>query len=126
MKYAARVPADPDTCDLLCLDLPSAEAARERLPSTTTLDSWAAAARGVADPTRLAVAVALAETGEACVCDLGWIVARDEKLVSHHVRALRAAGLASSRREGKMVVYELTDCGRSLLKAVALRGEAPG
>ena len=58
------------------------------------LEAWAAGAKALADPTRLAVAVALAECGTACVCDLAWIVARDEKLVSHHVRALRAAGLA--------------------------------
>src|SRR5215208_7281819 len=64
------------------------------------------------------VAVALADAGEACVCDLGWIVNRDEKLVSHHVRALRAAELASSRREGKMVMYTLTGRGRALLAAV--------
>jgi DNA-binding transcriptional ArsR family regulator len=88
------------------------------------LEGWAAGPKALSDPTRLAVAVALSETGEACVCDLGWIVARDEKLVSHHLRALRAAGLASSRREGKMVMYELTDRGRRLLGAVAPVGEA--
>jgi DNA-binding transcriptional ArsR family regulator len=113
-----------DTCDLLCLDLPKAEAARGRLPSAQMLDAWAAGAKALSDPTRLAVAVALAEAAEACVCDLGWIVGRDERLVSHHVRALRAAGLASSRREGKMVLYELTERGRSLLSAVAALGEA--
>jgi len=30
---------------------------------------------------------------------------------SHHVRQLRAAGLVRSRREGKMVLYELTEAG---------------
>jgi ArsR family transcriptional regulator, lead/cadmium/zinc/bismuth-responsive transcriptional repressor len=118
------VPVQHDTCELLCLDLPKAEAARERLPDTETLDGWAAGAKALSDPTRLAVAVALVETGEACVCDLGWIVARDEKLVSHHVRVLRRAGLASSRRVGKMVLYRLTDRGRSLLEGVAPLGEA--
>ena len=43
----------------------------------------------------LAGAVALAECGTACVCDLAWIVGRDEKLVSHHARALRAAATAN-------------------------------
>jgi len=40
------------------------------------------------------------------------------------VRALRAAELASSRREGKMVLYALTERGRGLLAAVAAIGEA--
>jgi ArsR family transcriptional regulator, lead/cadmium/zinc/bismuth-responsive transcriptional repressor len=112
------VATDPDTCELLCLDLPKAEAARGRLPDAGRLEAWATGAKALSDPTRLAVAVALAETGVACVCDLAWIVARDEKLVSHHARALRAAGLASSAREGKMVMYTLTDRGRALLAAV--------
>ena len=112
---------EPDTCDLLCLDLPKAEAVRGRLPHADTLEGWAAGAKALADPTRLAVAVALDEADVACVCDLAWIVGRHEKLVSHHVRALRAAGLATSARDGKMVLYELTDRGRALLAAVAPR-----
>jgi ArsR family transcriptional regulator, lead/cadmium/zinc/bismuth-responsive transcriptional repressor len=114
----------PDTCDLLCLDLPKAEAARRRLPDAGALAAWASDAKALADPTRLAIAVGLDEAGVACVCDLAWIVARDEKLVSHHVRALRTAGLATGTRDGKMVMYALTDRGRSLLRAVAPRHEA--
>jgi DNA-binding transcriptional ArsR family regulator len=111
-----------DACDLLCLDLPKAEAARGRLPAQARLEAWAAAAKALGDPTRMAVAVALRECGTACVCDLAWIVARDEKLVSHHVRALRAGGLASSARQGKMVMYELTERGRDLIAAVVSDG----
>jgi DNA-binding transcriptional ArsR family regulator len=107
------VTSERDTCELLCLDLPKAEAARGRLPAVEVLETWAAGARALGDPTRLAVAVALADSGSACVCDLAWIVARDEKLVSHHARALRAAGLATASRQGKMVMYELTDRGRA-------------
>jgi DNA-binding transcriptional ArsR family regulator len=112
------VAPERDTCELLCLDLPKAERARQQLPDPRALEAWASAARALGDPTRLAVAVALRECGTACVCDLAWIVARDEKLVSHHVRALRAGGLASSTRQGKMVMYELTERGRGLLAAV--------
>jgi DNA-binding transcriptional ArsR family regulator len=50
---------------------------------------------------------------------LAWIVGRDERLVSHHVRLLKNAGLARSQRDGKMVLYELTGRGRALLAAVA-------
>jgi len=111
--------ADRDSCDLLCLDLPKAEHARKRLPDLGKLERWAATAKAVSDPTRLALAIALRDAESACVCDLAWITGRDEKLVSHHARALKTAGLAVSERRGKMVMYELTAAGRALLDAVA-------
>jgi DNA-binding transcriptional ArsR family regulator len=46
------------------------------------------------------------------------VVERPENLVSHHVRALRTAGLVRSRRDGKMVMYELTDRGHALLDVI--------
>lgn len=109
---------EAETCDLLCLDAPKAERVRQALPSATTLGLLARGAKAYGDPTRLAIAAALREGGSLCVCDVGFIVARDEKLVSHHLRTLKAAGLAQSRREGKMVMYELTDAGRALFDAV--------
>lgn len=112
---------DPDTCDLLCLDLPMAERVRAELPGAEELERRAQAAQALSDPTRLAVAMALSAAGEACVCDLAWIVGRDERLASHHARRLKAAGLARSRREGKMVMYELTGAGHALVAAVAGR-----
>jgi len=49
--------------------------------------------------------------------DLSWVMERAENLVSHHLRQLRSAGLVESRRDGKMVMYSLTERGRSLLEA---------
>lgn len=65
------------------------------------------------------IALALRDGEELCVCDLAWITERAENLVSHHARALRAAGLASSRRRGKMVLCSLTRRGHELLGVVA-------
>ena len=118
------VAVDPDTCDLLCLDLPKAERVRKGLPSLGELELQAAGAKALGDPTRLAIALALEAGESACVCDLAWIVGRDERLVSHHVRLLKSAGLARSERDGKMVIYELTERGRALLSAVAAQGIA--
>jgi DNA-binding transcriptional ArsR family regulator len=113
------VAKNPDTCDLLCLDLPKAERVRKNLPGAEELELCAAGAKALGDPTRLAVALALEAGESACVCDLAWIVGRDERLVSHHVRLLKSAGLARSERDGKMVIYELTERGRALLAVVA-------
>lgn len=105
-----------DRCDLLCLDLPRAEAIRQRLRPDLAADA-AARAKALADPTRLLIALALRDGQELCVCDLAWITGRAENLVGHHLRTLREAGLASSRREHKIVFYALTDAGRELLDA---------
>lgn len=106
-----------DRCDLLCLDLPRAEALRRSRPALAELAAAADAAKALGDPTRLAVAIALRDGGELCVCDLAWVCERSDKLVSHHARALRGAGLVRSRREGKMVLYALTPRGERLLGA---------
>lgn len=105
-----------ERCDLLCLDLPRAEAIRAQL-DRAVVETAAARAKALGDPTRLLLALALREGEELCVCDLAWIAGRAENLVGHHLRALRAAGLARSRRDGKVVFYALTSAGRALVEA---------
>ena len=107
-----------ERCDLLCLDLPHAEAARAALPPVEALGEAATAARALSDPTRLRIAAALAAGGELCVCDLAWVCGLAQNLVSHHVRQLRTARLTRSRRDGKLVMYRLTERGAELLEAV--------
>ena len=104
-----------DTCDLLCLDLPKAEALRAALPEPESLELAATPFKALTEPTRVAVLLSLAEGGSCCVCDLSWIVGRDEKLVSHHVRLLKTLGAVRSRRDGRMVMYELTELGVALV-----------
>ncbi len=111
--------ATPDTCDLLCLDLPKAEALRRGLPPADELEAAVLPFKALTDPTRVAVLLALAEGGSCCVCDLSWVVGRDEKLVSHHVRLLKGLGVVRSRRDGRMVMYELTGLGAALVAAYA-------
>ena len=105
-----------DRCDLLCLDLPRAERICHGLDQTA-IAVGAARAKALSDPTRMAIALALSAGEELCVCDLAWITAKAENLVGHHLRALRSAGLADSRREGKIMFYSLTDTGRELVRA---------
>ncbi|MDH6198929.1 DNA-binding transcriptional ArsR family regulator [Mycobacterium frederiksbergense] len=107
-----------DSCDLLCLDLPNAESIRTALPDLGRVEPAAAAARALSDPTRLTIAAALYEGGELCVCDMGWVVGAPQNLVSHHLRQLKVAGMVSSRRNGRLVMYRLTDHGRRLTAAV--------
>jgi ArsR family transcriptional regulator, lead/cadmium/zinc/bismuth-responsive transcriptional repressor len=112
-----------ETCELLCLDLPKAERLRATLLPAAELERPAQTFKALGDPTRLAIALALRDGEEACVCDLAWVVGRDEKLVSHHVRQLKQAGLARSERRGKMVMYRLTPAAATLLESFAPVGE---
>jgi DNA-binding transcriptional ArsR family regulator len=107
-----------DHCDLLCVDAPRAEAIRQMLPSSENAQGAADRARAFSDPTRLTLATALLKGQEMCVCDLSWISGRKQALVSHHLRTLRDRGLVRSRRDGKLVMYSLTDEGSLLLRAV--------
>src|SRR3954447_2747652 len=113
-----------DRCDLLCLDLDKAEALRTTAIALAQAERAAASAKALGDPTRLGLAATLAATDELCVCDLAWVSGRAENLVSHHLRQLRAAGLVTSRRDGKMVLYAMTDHGRALLEVLPAREPA--
>ena len=107
-----------DRCDVLCLDLPRAEKLRRRRLPVELAETAAARARALADPTRLSLATSLLDGDELCVCDLAWISGRPQNLVSHHLRALKREGLATSRRDGKIVFYSLTEAGAELLDRV--------
>ena len=112
-----------DHCDLLCLDLPRAEGLRQQRLDRATAERAASRMRSLSDPTRLVIAAALREGDELCGCDLSWISERPQNLVSHHLRSLKAEGLARSRREGKIVFYSLTDVGMQLVdQALAAAG----
>jgi DNA-binding transcriptional ArsR family regulator len=107
-----------ERCDLLCIDPPRAEDIRGRMLGVEVAGDAAERARMFSDPTRLLLAAALLKGGELCVCDLAWISSRAQNLVSHYLRLLRSHRLVTSRRNGKLVMYSLTDDGRSLLQAV--------
>lgn len=115
---------DGDRCELLCLDLEKAEALRATALEEQEAVRLAERTKALADPTRLRLAAVLAESDELCVCDLAWVAGRAENLISHHLRALRSAGLVTSRRDGKMVLYRLTKLGRGLVATVLEPEEA--
>lgn len=114
-----------DVCELLCLDAAKAAALRDGLPPLPVLQRMAEESRALSDPTRLALAIALRDArDECCVCDLAFVSGRQDKLVSHHLRQLRTAGLAASRKDGRMVLYALTERGRELLAVVTAGAQA--
>ena len=104
--------------ELLHIDERSARRLRSARPPAEQADRLAASYRALGDSTRLALALALRDGAELCVCDLSWIAERPQNLVSHHMKVLKAGGLVRSRRDGKMTMYSLTEQGVALLGAL--------
>ncbi len=62
--------------------------------------------KALAEPLRWRIVVCLA-TEELCVCHLVDELGVAQPLVSHHLKALRAAGLVASERHRQWVYYRL-------------------
>jgi ArsR family transcriptional regulator len=61
----------------------------------------------LADPTRLRLFSLIATAGEACAaCDLAEPLGVSQPTVSHHLKALRDAGLVNSEKRGRWVHYQ--------------------
>ncbi len=60
----------------------------------------------LADDTRLMVLYALSQA-EMCVCDVAAVVGVSKAVASYHLRLLYRMGLASYRKDGRLVYYSL-------------------
>lgn len=103
-----------DTCEIFCSDREKVERIKAMVDIPGDL---AQLFKALADDTRLKIIYALS-LDELCVCDVASIIGSSVATASHHLRLLRNTGLASCRREGKMVFYSLKDeCVRIIIKA---------
>ena len=82
--------------------------------------SLAGLLKALADPTRLRLVslVAAHEGGEACVCELTEPLGLTQPTISHHLKALREAGLVSSERRASWVFYRAVPDALSGLSAL--------
>lgn len=72
------------------------------------IETFHTVAKAVADPSRLRI-LKLLEAGELCVCQITTVLDLAAATVSKHLAALKTAGLAQSRRDGKWVYYRLAE-----------------
>jgi ArsR family transcriptional regulator, lead/cadmium/zinc/bismuth-responsive transcriptional repressor len=92
-----------DMCQVECVDMSKVERLRSVIPQT---DLLSVVFKALADATRLKVAFALAND-ELCVCEVAALLDTTVQNASHHLRWLKRAGLASYRKDGKLVYYRL-------------------
>ncbi|RKN50346.1 ArsR/SmtB family transcription factor [Micromonospora endolithica] len=80
--------------------------AQRRVPAEAAA-VLAPAFKALGDPVRLRLLsmIASAEGGEACVCDLTPAFELTGPTISHHLKALREAGLVDAERRGTWVYY---------------------
>jgi ArsR family transcriptional regulator len=65
--------------------------------------------KALSDTTRLRCLMLLLDKGELCVCELGHALDLPQPKISHHLGALRRAGLVSDRKQGLWVYYRLDE-----------------
>jgi len=76
---------------------------------------------GKTDRTRIILAIG---KGEACVCHLEALLGLRQAYLSQHLMALRAAGILTTRREGRYIFYCIRDM--RLLELIRMAGVIAG
>ena len=84
------------------------EKVRSRMPSDDALFDLAELFKVFGDSTRVRILSALSYS-ELCVGDLSALLDMTQSAISHQLKALRAAKLVRSRKDGKVVYYALDD-----------------
>jgi ArsR family transcriptional regulator, lead/cadmium/zinc/bismuth-responsive transcriptional repressor len=83
-------------------------AATSALADTEALTRTAGVLDALGDVNRLGIVLALRHAGDLCVSDLALVVGMSDSAVSHALRLLRAHGLVSAHRHGRLVRYRVT------------------
>jgi ArsR family transcriptional regulator, lead/cadmium/zinc/bismuth-responsive transcriptional repressor len=109
MRRGVRV-IDPDqVCDASAV-----------LADSAQLQQSAAVLDALGDVNRLSILLALHHAGDLCVSDLAVSVGMTDSAVSHALRLLRAHGVVTAHREGRLVRYRTADgLARRLLDVVS-------
>jgi len=64
--------------------------------------------KALSDATRLKI-IELLEKKEICACEFVPLTKKAQPTVSQHLKILENTGIITSRKEGKMVIYSVTD-----------------
>jgi DNA-binding transcriptional ArsR family regulator len=128
MKWGSAMTKE-DVCEVSCFDEEKVIKVKDELSMQNTKEV-SKLFKALSDDTRLKIAYSLSVEEELCVCDVANIVGCTVATASHHLRLLRNLGLATYRKEGKLVYYslddehvkQLVDIAFTHQKEVALRG----
>lgn len=79
-----------------------------KMPTASEANKLAGFFKVFGDETRIKILWAL-DRHEMCVCDIAALLGMTKSAVSHQLRLLRAEDLVRTRRDGKVIFYQLSD-----------------
>lgn len=98
-----------DACSVACVHPEKVQLVIDASLPESALARAAGLFKLLGDPTRTRLLYALLEAGEMCVCDLAAATGTAETTASQSLRMLRASGVVTGRRQGRLVFYRLAD-----------------
>lgn len=110
MKGCANMIKDNNTelCSEQCVHKDVIEKVNEIMPDEDIVFDLAELFKVFGDSTRLKILCVLLES-EMCVCDIAELLNMSFSAISHQLRVLKQSKLVKFRREGKTVIYSLSD-----------------
>lgn len=99
---------DIEQCEFYQVHEDIVKAVQEKMPDEDVLCDLAEIFKVFGDSTRIKILYLLFES-EMCVCDIAQLLGMNQSAISHQLRILKQARLVRSRREGKSVIYALSD-----------------
>lgn len=97
-----------EQCEFYQIHEDVVKAVKEKMPEEDVLFDLAEIFKVFGDSTRIKILYLLFES-EMCVCDIAQLLGMNQSAISHQLRILKQAHLVKSRREGKSVIYALSD-----------------
>ncbi len=95
-------------CEETCADCPDEALSTAEMPEEELLYELADLFKVFGDTTRIKILYSLMEESR-CVADIAEIVGASQSAVSHQLRTLKQARLVRFQRDGKNVIYSLSD-----------------
>ena len=80
----------------------------QRMPNDEQIDEMAARFKAISEPSRLKILLALS-CGELCVEHLTQAVGGNQSAVSHQLKTLKDNKIVKCKRNGKQVMYSVSD-----------------
>lgn len=108
MTKSSQIDTKSESCDCRCIHQERVDAAHAQSLTVRDNEQIAALFKALGDPNRLRILWAL-DREEMCVCDLALFLGVSESAVSHQLRQLRQLSMVTSRREGPVMYYRISD-----------------